>query len=106
MRNADRPQFLVFVDETEKLGGKVIAARQDGMKPSGQAETRRSEPKPGPDSDFELGPDSPGEFRLDETVPAASYGLLDCVDGMTGAAQAAPSAHPLRQAPSSLRIPL
>jgi hypothetical protein len=23
--NADRPQFLVFVDETEKLGGKVIA---------------------------------------------------------------------------------
>ena len=26
MRNADRPQFLVFVDETEKLGGKVIAA--------------------------------------------------------------------------------
>jgi len=26
LRNADRPQFLVFVDETEKLGGKVIAA--------------------------------------------------------------------------------
>ena len=24
--NADRAQFLVFVDETEKLGGKVIAA--------------------------------------------------------------------------------
>jgi len=49
---------------------------------------------------------SPGEFRLDETVSAASYGLLGCVDGMTGAAQAAPSAHPLRQAPSSLRTPL
>ena len=30
---------------------------------------------------------SPGEFRLDETVSAASYGLLGCVDGMTGAAR-------------------
>jgi len=26
LANADRPRFLVFVDETEKLGGKVIAA--------------------------------------------------------------------------------
>jgi hypothetical protein len=26
LANADSPQFSVFVDETEKLGGKVIAA--------------------------------------------------------------------------------
>src|SRR5258707_6845204 len=58
------------------------------------------------DRSWLLTPYRPSETRRDDTVSAASYGLLGCVDGMTRAAQAAPSAHPLRQAPSSLRTPL